>query len=301
MAAFYQLQKARLLGDLRIGDPRRKSAIALLSVVFIMVGCLTSHNEKNIQLSTTHSQLGADYLKKKMPLAAKRELLKALELDEANHEAHHLLGCIFFLEAVQEVNYVERNNCLNGIEAEEGIEEANKDFQKSKHHFNLAVQIYAKKDRVDSESLNYLANIALHFKQYDDAISFAKKALSNIVYASRHLALGNLGWAYYLKEDFKHAERELRQAIFQEPKFCIGRYRLAKVYYDQGKYEKAFEELKTLEAETECPIQEINVLLGMIYLKKRDIESAKRQFDLCIKIHPKSCIADECRRYLKLT
>jgi type IV pilus assembly protein PilF len=128
----------------------------------------------------------------------------------------------------------------------------------------------------------------------------AQKALKNILYVPRYLALGTLGWAYYHKGDLSAAARELRQAVFQEPKFCVGRYRLAKVYYDQKRYDQAIRELEQVIGNQACPIQEAHQLLGLAYMKKRDLEHAREQFGACVKLNPQSCISEECQRYAKL-
>jgi type IV pilus assembly protein PilF len=273
----------------------------LTAVIALLAACPSGVTQRNPKLSHTHYLLGSDYMKKKMPDAAKQELVRAIELDPENKDAHRLLGMLYFFEGLRKVNLAERVQCLKGIAAEEQRREANKEFRRCEKHLLLAVKLGEKdKEKKDSESLNYLANVSLHFKRYDEAIGRAKKALSNILYVSRHVALGNLGWAYYHKGDLVGAARELRQAIFHEAKFCLGRYRLAKVYYDQKEYDNAIEELKKVIEDKSCPIQEAHQLLGLALMKKRDLEQARAEFDACVQLNPKSCVSEECRRYAKL-
>jgi type IV pilus assembly protein PilF len=262
--------------------------------------CGTSTPVHNQKLSHTHYLLGDDYLKKKMPDAAKRELVRALELDSGNKEAMTLLGVIFFLEGMQKVNIIDRGRCLRGVAAEEQRKEANEDFRRSEEYFGSAVKLAEKEKKTDSDALNYLANVALHFKRYDESIALSKRALDNILYPSRQMALATLGWAYYSKGDRASAGRELRQAIFHEPRFCVGRYRLAKVYYDDKRFTEAVDELKKVTEDKSCPIQEAYQLLGLSYLKVRDSEHARQQFDQCVKLDPRSCVSEECRHYMKL-
>lgn len=271
-----------------------------IAALLLVGACPSAQVKRDPKLSHTHFLLGSDYVKKKMPHAAKKELLEAVKLDPQNREAHELLGILFFMEGVGKVNTMERTQCLRGVAAEEQRSEANKEFRRSEVHLLEAVKLVDKDKKEGSDALTYLANISLHFKRYDEAVARAKQALSNILYVPRHLALGAMGWAYYHKGDLGSAARELRQSIFHEPKFCIGRYRLAKVYYDQKDYEGAIRELKRVTADKACPIQEAHHLLGLALMKKKEPEQARTEFDTCVKLNPNSCIAEKCRRYAKL-
>ncbi len=278
-----------------------KAYIGPLLALLLVGGCPSTYGKDNSKLSRTHYLLGADYIKKKMPNAAKRELFKSLELNDVNRDAHHLLGVIFFLEGVHKLNLLERTQCLRGLAAREQRVEANKEFRRCEKHFKSSVRMEQEQEKkVDSEGLNYLANVALHFKRFDEAIKLAKQSLDNILYSSRDLPLATLGWAYHQKGDEISAARELRQAIFHNPKSCIGRYRLAQVYYNQKRYDQAVQELVRVVNDKKCPIQDAHHLLGLSYMKKRNQELARIQFDKCVKLNPKSCLSEECRRFVKL-
>ena len=244
--------------------------------------------------------LGEDLVRRKDPEGAKRELIQAVQLDPENRDAHSLLGVIFFMEGVQKVNILDREQCLRGVAAEEQLREANKEFRRAEDYFRTTLALSEKESRVDSDVLNYLANVALHFKRYDEAVSLCKRALENILFTQRQTALGTLGWAYFLKGDRVSAARELRQSVFQEPRFCLGRYRLAKVYYEDKAYEKASEELRKVVEDKACPIQEAHELLGLTFLKLHEPEQARTQLEKCSDLNPRSCISEECRRYAKL-
>jgi type IV pilus assembly protein PilF len=269
-------------------------------VLLAMAGCPHAGPQPNPKLSQAHFMLGEDMVRRKDPEGAKRELIKAVELDPDNHDAQNLLGVIFFLEGVQKLNILDREQCLKGLAADEQMKEANKEFKRAEEYFKATVAISEKENRIDSEALNYLANIALHFKRYDEAIARCKRALENILFTQRQAALGTLGWAYFQKGDKVGAARELRQAVFAEPKFCLGRYRLAKVYYETAEYGKASEELKKVIEDKACPIQEAFELLGLTLMKLHDTEQARAQFEKCDTLNPRSCVSEECRRYAKL-
>jgi type IV pilus assembly protein PilF len=281
--------------------PRWIACAVFLAHALPLVGSGCGHSPvRNSKLSQTHYLLGEDYFRKKQPDESRRELLQALALDDENEEANQLLGVISFLEGLHRVNEIEIDHCLKGEEAQEQREEAKKEFLKSESYFQRAIGLAEKEKKIESEALNYLANIALYLKRYDEAIALGKRALENITFTQQHLPLSALGWAYYQKGEKARAARELRQAIFHDPQFSLGRFRLAKVYYDEQKYDKVIEELTQVTKDENCPLQEAFQLLGLAYLKKRQPEEAHIQFERCLKISPKSCISEECRRYSKL-
>ena len=49
-----------------------------------------------------------------------------------------------------------------------------------------------------------------------------------------------------------------------------------------------------------CPIQEAQLLGGLLSERKREIASARESFQHCVDMDPRSCVADECRRYAQL-
>jgi Tfp pilus assembly protein PilF len=163
-------------------------------------------------------------------------------------------------------------------------------FKKAESHFQKAIEIKP----AFSEALNNLAVVAIHFGRYDEAIALEEKALANIVYREPFAAQGNLGLAYLNKNDFARAGQALRQALFEQPAFCVGRYRLAKVYYEQKEYDRSAEELEKVTGDKACPIQEAFHLAGMVSLRRQDRTKATQMFQRCVQLAPKSCLAREC-------
>lgn len=278
---------------------------AILIGVYALVGgfgsaCDPETSARNVKLSEDHYLLADDFLRKKQADAAKAELMRSLELDPRNAKAHQLLGVVFFLEGVHALDFMEIENCLEGKAAQEQTELANDRFRRADEHFRKVLSLLGKDEEVDPDLLNYLANIALHLKRYDEAIAFTNRALENIVYGFQHYLLGTRGWAYFQKGDQENAARDLRQALFYQPQFCIGRYRLAKVYYEQQDFAAAAEQLKNLATDASCPLQDAHQLLGLILTRQRQPAEARAEFDRCVTLQPKSCSAQACARYAKL-
>jgi tetratricopeptide (TPR) repeat protein len=151
------------------------------------------------------------------------------------------------------------------------------------------------------EAWNNLSVAELQLQSWDAAIEAARNALKDPSYAIPEFARANLGWAYYQKKDIQSAWKELHEAVSRSPGFCVGRYRLAKVYQERGDIDQAADVLAPLLADVKrCPIQEAQLLGGLLNERKREIASARELFQHCVDMDPRSCVADECRRYAQL-
>jgi type IV pilus assembly protein PilF len=89
--------------------------------------------------------------------------------------------------------------------------------------------------------------------------------------------------------------------VSQAPGFCVGRYRLAKVYLERGELAQAVDAIDPVLADAKrCPIQEAYLLGGLLYERRKDTERARELFQTCSEMASRSCSADECRRYSQL-
>lgn len=235
--------------------------------------------------------LGADYFQKGLVQPALEELLKAVELDPKNAEAHNLLGLVFLRKAEEAEELSTRNACLKGEELRLEKQEMETQFKKAEEQFEKAIALKAD----FSDARNNLAVVMIHFGRYDDAIDLEEKALSNIVYREPYIAHGNLGQAYAAKHEYARAAQALRQALFEQPKFCVGRFRLAKVYYETKDYDRAAAELEQVTGDKACPIQEAFQLAGLVALRRDDRQKAEEMFTRCVELAPQGCLASECK------
>jgi type IV pilus assembly protein PilF len=235
--------------------------------------------------------LGADYFNKGMVEPALEELLKAVELNPDNADAHNMLGLVFLRKGAEAEELSTRNQCLKGEELRLEKQEMDGHFKKAAEQFEKAIGL--KKDF--SEARNNLAVVYIHFGRYDDAIQLETQALGNIIYRDPFAAEGNLGLAYLEKHDYARAAKELRQALFEQPKFCVGRYRLAKVYYEMQDWQRASDEIDQVVTDKACPIQEAYNLAGLVALRREERDKAKQMFARCVDLAPRSCLASECK------
>ena len=143
--------------------------------------------------------------------------------------------------------------------------------------------------------------MALLLQAWDTAVEGAQNALKNPAYDAPVFARANLGWAYFHKKDLQNAWKELYEAVASAPGFCVGRYRLAKVYLERGDIEQAVDALDPLLADGKrCPIQEAFLLGGLLYQRRKHPEKARELFRTCADMSPRSCAAEECRRYAQM-
>jgi Tfp pilus assembly protein PilF len=261
---------------------------------FFLIAALSACGAVQKQIDPEASEkrylLGADYFTKGLVGPALEELLKAVELNPENPDAHNLLGLVFLRKGAETEELSLRAQCLKGDELRLEKQDMDVHFKKAEDQFRQAVR-----GRPNfSEALNNLAVVAIHFGRFDEAVQLEDRALSNIVYNEPYAAHGNLGLAYLGKKDLARAAQALRQALFEQPQFCVGRYRLAKVYYEEQELERAAEELEKVTGDKACPIQEAYQLAGLVALRRQDRAHASEMFQRCVALAPKSCLAKEC-------
>ena len=240
--------------------------------------------------------LGQDYLQKHLTVPALIELQKAILLDPENADAYYTLGIVKMGQGVEHLELAERTTCLRGPAADAERVDATRKMQEAALNFRRALQYrpnYA-------EALDGLAVVAIYGKDFETALAYEIRAQESAVFAENAIAKGNLGWAYYGKKDLLRAEKELREAVAKAPRFCVARYRLAQVLFDRGEYAGAAEELGQLLAPKECPIQEAYRLLGLARQRLHAARDARQAFETCVNLAPRSCMAEECRRYAGL-
>jgi type IV pilus assembly protein PilF len=263
---------------------------ALLGASWTLASCGPAATRVDPDASQKRYLLGADYFNKGLVEPALEELLKAVELDPGNPDAHNLLGLVWLRKGAEAEELSTRNQCLKGESLALEKQEADTQFKKAEEQLRKAISLKAD----FSEARNNLAVVMIHFGRYDEAVQKAEKALSNIIYREPYAAEGNLGLAYLSKKDLARAAKALRQALFEQPQFCVGRYRLAKVYYEQREYDHAAEELEKVTGDSKCPIQEAYHLAGMVSLRRQDRAKAAEMFQRCVALAPRSCLAREC-------
>ena len=264
--------------------------------LLINSGC-ASQPKRDPEQSQIRYQLAAGYSRNERVEAAIEELQKALEADPENADAYNLLGLIAIRQGHDYMAQLENKSCLKGRDAELVRTEAQTKFKEAAKHLHKAVELRPQ----FPEAWNNLSVAELQLQSWDAAIEAAQNALKDPLYPIPEFARANLGWAYYQKKDIQSAWKELHEAVSRAPGFCVARYRLAKVYVDRGETDQAMDALAPVVSDVRrCPIQEAQLLGGLLNERKRELASARELFQRCVDMAPRSCIADECRRYAQL-
>jgi type IV pilus assembly protein PilF len=267
--------------------------VGALAAISTWPACAAHTKERNVEQSRIRYQLAADDFRGQRPEAALEELRKALEIDPENAEAYNLLGLIALSQGAEYVRQVETAGCLQGADAESLRRDAMTKFNEAEGHLRKATTLRPGY----SDAWNNLAVAALQLARYDEAITAAQNALKDVAYPSPELARANLGWAELQKKNLNAAWKALHEAVARLPGFCVGRYRLAKVYVERGQYDEAADEIDAVAANPACPVQEAFLLGGLVHQHRGDTAGARALFDRCVAIASRACLAAECRRY----
>jgi type IV pilus assembly protein PilF len=216
------------------------------------------------------------WFEEKDVLAAIRNLTRAVEINPKNDDAHYLLGIIR----------------LGRLE-----------YDAAEKHLREAMALRKEGDPAGLAGVeNNLGVVLLHQKRYEEAIELLKKSSGEVMNREPWLAFGNLGWAYIEIGEYDKALDALKRAMFDQPKYCVGLYRMGQAYYLKGDYPAA---IKVLTQATEIPaegcnqIQEAHHLRGMSFLRLEQLDEARTALTRCTEINRESRVGMECQEALE--
>lgn len=146
-----------------------------------------------------------------------------------------------------------------------------------------------------SPARNNLGAAYLAKKDWDAAIVVFKEVSKDLLYATPHFPLANLGWAYYNKGDYRQAEKYYLEALDIQPNFIIAQKGLARTFMAMGRPFEAAEVLeKAVEKSPEAA--ELHLALGRAYVALNQKEKALEAFNRAIALNPQSDVAQEAQR-----
>jgi type IV pilus assembly protein PilF len=218
------------------------------------------------------------WLRRSSPREALDHALKAVELNEENADAAHLVALLYM------------DFCSRGPE-ECHLPEAEK-------HARLALT--ARPDY--REAINTLGVILIHEKRYADAIKVLKPLSEDILYQTPENAWGNLGWAQLEAGSTDAAIESLRRSIAAQPLFCVGLYRLG-LAYEKRREDTAAAEALTRALETQAPgcnsLQEAFAARARIEVRLGNQEAAQADLSRCVELSRKTIAGKECSSMLQ--
>jgi type IV pilus assembly protein PilF len=256
-------------------------SVAVTSLALAISACGGAASAENAIRAQKEYELAVGLLEEKNTPAAFEHLFKAIELDPNNPEPRQLLGNLYLFRG--------------------DLEKAEEELQRSK---KLAVRNEKYGPPFVAEVENSLGVVYVHQKRYDDAIAILREAATNIVNRTPYLAWGNLGWAYQEKGQYSDAVSALTQSVREQPRFCLGYYRLGNTYLAMRQFERAEE---ALTHALEVPVEECKNLQDAWHLRGEARaqlglrQDAIADFERCVELSHDSEAGRACQGYLEAT
>ena len=178
---------------------------------------------------------------------------------------------------------------------------------------NYLGQVYLAKDKPDlavkhfknairlkpdyAVARNNLGVAYLKQEKWDEAIDVFKQVKSDLLYATPHYPLSNIGFAYYKKGEFTESEKYYLDALALEPNFPPALRGLGRTYVAMG---KGAEAAAALSAATDLypEFAEAYYDLGEAYVLLNNIPKAKAAFEKVVQLKPTSPEARDAKRAL---
>lgn len=205
---------------------KRYYRLLVAGFIFLTLSCASSSAMKK-EKAEAGRNIGEAYLRQRQYTAALKEFLKAEALMPDDYYLQNDLG----------ICYMGKNRLDMAIK-----------------HLEKAIKL--KHDYIPAR--NNLGTVYLAKKDWDGAIAIFKDISQDLLYATPHYPLTNLGFAYYNKSQYQLAMRYYLKALELKPGFMLARRGLGKTYIALNEPFKAIGELKA--------VQKKNPKFGELYL-----------------------------------
>lgn len=236
----------------------------LVIVALYVVSCATANMDVQKQQGEALRNLGEEYYKQGDYTSALKELLKAKALYPDDAFLQNDLGLTY---------------------------KAKKRLDLAAKHFKKALDI--KPDYAPAK--NNLGTVYLDKKEWDTAIKYFKEVSENMLYATPHIALANLGWAYHNKKEYTLSETYYLKALDLDPKFINALRGLGLTYIAMGRSSEAKEILE--KAVKDYPkFAPLYDDLAKVYVISHDYEKALDAYHKVIELAPDSGMAREAEK-----
>ena len=194
-----------------------RTIISILAAILLLASCAptTSVTPQDKKKADAARNLGEAYLIEKRYTAALKEFNKAEKLNPDDPILLHNVGLTYM---------------------------AMGKYDRAVIPFQKAIQLKPEY----SMAKNSLGSAYLALREWDKAIAVLEEVTDDLLYATPHYPLANLGWAYFNKKDYQKAQQYLEEALELQPEFYIAQLNLGRVYLATGKPHQAlalFEEL----------------------------------------------------------
>jgi tetratricopeptide (TPR) repeat protein len=182
-----------------------RKILTVISLLFV-IACATVQTKDTIQQAGAHFKMGVAYLNEAKVQQAFVEFQQAYQLNPDDKEVLNGIGIIYLLY----------------------FDETAK-----------AIDFFEKATKVDpnySDAYNNLGFAYEKLGRFDAAITFYKKAVSNLTYSTPEKAYISLGNAYYRLGKYEDALYSYKEAIKRAPNMGLPYMRMALCYNAMGRY-----------------------------------------------------------------
>lgn len=264
---------------------RRAAAASMGLCAALWIGCGASGGEPAgdpRRMSESEYDLARDaWLRQGNPRKALGHALAAVEHDDENAEAAHLVALIY-------LDFCRRD-------------QADCRLEESERYARQALAV-----REDfREARNTLGVVLVHRRKYDDAIAVLTPLTQDILYETPENAWGNLGWAYLERGSLDRAVDALERSLALQPMFCVGAFRLGIAFERKRQLAKALEALDRALG-TDDPgcraLQDGFAARGRVLVALGRPADARADLDRCVELSVSTPAGRECatlRRKLK--
>jgi len=160
---------------------------------------------------------------------------------------------------------------------------AKKKPEEAIRHFQKAIEL--KSDYAVAK--NNLGVVYLTQEKWDPAIEVFEDLTGDLLYATPHYPLSNLGYAYYQKKQFAQSEQYYKKALELESNYPPALRGLGRTYLAMGRDSEAVAAL-TAAIEQYPQFAGAYYDLGRAYLKRKEFRKAKAAFQKVEALEPDS-------------
>lgn len=234
-------------------DFQRKFEGWLACLLLVFVGCAANFEETRKQ-SEAYRNIGEAYLAQGNATAALQELLRAETLYADDPYLQNDLG----------LAYLGKNRPELAVQ-----------------HFQKAISL--KPDY--APAINNLGTAYMAMKDYDRAIDAFRQITSDLLYATPHYPLANIGMAYYHKRQYTDAIPYFENALKIDPGFSVAVKGLSRTYAAMGQLQRA---MALLEDKVKLRPQAADLWfeLGDRYLEQGRVEQAANAYQTVVRLVP---------------
>jgi tetratricopeptide (TPR) repeat protein len=236
--------------------------------IICITACATTPDPTNRKQARAFRDLGEAHLLAGNYTAALNELLKSEQLYADDHILQDLLG----------MAYINKG-----------------DLQLAIRHLKRAIKLkpgYA-------PARNNLGIAYMGLEQWDAAIEEFEQLTQDMLYATPHFPLSNLGRAYYQKNDFPRAERYFKAALKREPAFLNAQLGLAQTYRKRLRLQEAFEVLQRA-IQQHPKAAPLYLELGQVYQLGELNDRARQAYARVVELDPDGPLARQAKAAMTL-